>query len=113
MEILKRIKNNLLFHAETIIAIPVGMGFLFMIAMMVKLWVGNSLSEDVESVAKYAIRGVGLLIAGGVAIGLKSRGAGDVDENSVSWPILLIDSLSLWIFFLLSLLAIFGSSLWL
>ena len=105
--------HHIKYHSETVIAIPVSILSLLAIAFAVRLATGDSLTEDITSVASYGIKGVGFLIAAGLAIAIKSRGFGDVDEKTCSWQILLIDSLSLWITLLLALLAVFGSTLWL
>ncbi|MEI6870641.1 MAG: hypothetical protein WCL08_00025 [Verrucomicrobiota bacterium] len=111
--IIARIWHKICYHSETVIAIPLAVSSLLVISLVVSWVVGNSLTEDITTVVKYAIRGVGFLMASGSAIAIKSRGFGDVDETACDWKVLLVDSLSLWIVLLLSILAFFGASLWL
>jgi hypothetical protein len=105
-------------NREWVFGIPVAIAFLLVIASLVSIlqsiaWFPISLSEDVGMVVKFSLNGVGLVIALGIAGSFKSWLAGDVDEKTCSWPILLIDSLILCVFVILSLLAVFGSRLWL
>lgn len=105
-------------NREWTLGIPVSILGLLSIAIFVSFlrsvnWFPISLTEDIGMVIKYAIRGVGLVIALGVAGSFKSWLAGDVDETTCPWQILLIDSATLCLFIVLSLLGVFGSSLWL
>jgi hypothetical protein len=118
MNFLKRLISSILYHREWTVAIPFILFFLVALAWLT-VWLQSapyfpgSLTEDVGMVIKYAIRGVGLVISFATAGYFKSWLAGDVDENTCNWKTLAIDSLTLWIFVAVSLLAVFGSSLWL
>lgn len=117
-EILKRINSVFLYHREWTLGVPVAIAFLVGISWLACMLQTApvfpvSLSEDIGMVVKYAIRGVGLVIAFAIAGFFKSWLAGDVDENDTYWNKLLVDSLTLWILVALSIFAVFGSSLWL
>lgn len=111
--LLEKILDKVLFHSETVIAIPVAIAALLAISMVVKWATGGDLTEDIGTVVSYSIKAVGFLIAAGIGIAIKSRGFGDVDEKTCSTGKLLVDSISLWIVLLLAVLCLFGATLWL
>jgi hypothetical protein len=111
--ILESVKSHVSYHSETIVAIPAAIIGLILISEITNFLIGRPSTEDVQMIAKFAIRGVGFLIAAGASIAIKSRALGDIDQNSVSFSKYLVDCLSTWIILLLALLAVFGSSLWL
>ena len=110
--LLNDVKSHVSYHAETVIAIPAAILGLIAISYVVNWFIGRPSTEDVQSISKYAIQGVGFLIAAGISIAIKSRALGDVDEKNVDFKVYLVDSISTWIILLLSLIAVFGSSLW-
>lgn len=110
--------EKVLYYKELVFGVPIAIGFLLAISYLAMLLQSvpvfpTALTEDVGMIVKYAIRGVGLVIAFAVAGFFKSWLAGDVDAEDTYWNKLLVDSLTLWIFVALSILAVFGSSLWL
>jgi uncharacterized membrane-anchored protein len=100
---LKKVWDIFLYHREWTLAVPFIILFLLAVALLT-VWLQNapyfpgSLTEDVGMIVKYAIRGVGLVLAFSTAGYFKTWLAGDVDENTCNWKTLLVDSLTLWIF---------------
>jgi len=112
LAVLKTLKSKVSYHSETIIGIPCAVLGLLLISEAVGWFTGRSITEDVDSVAKYAIQAVGFLIAAGISIAVKSRSIGDIDQNSVDFKTYLCDTLASCFFLILALIAVFGSSLW-
>lgn len=116
--LLEKIYKTFLWHREWTLALPAAIGSLVGISWLCVLLQNYpafpaSLTEDVGMIVKYAIRGVGLVIAFAIAGFFKSWLAGDVDENETYWNKMAVDFITLCFFVLISVLAVFGSSLWL